>query len=241
MKKHIRPLIFFGLAVLILVVAIRYWHSFSLEPLRQTLQTFGIWAPLIYIALYVFACVFFLPGSVMTIVAGLVFGWAWGTLYALIGAVIGATVSFILSRYLLQDWVRAKIGRRANALIQGVEQEGWKFVMVLRLVPLIPFNLLNYALGLTRVSLLEYVLATALFILPGTFAYAYLGSVGADALHMDMKSLISRIFIAIGLLVLVALIPWFVKKIRGTKSVAASVTALDLNDEKQGPSHVQNA
>ena len=98
-----------------------------------------------------------------------------GTVYNLTGATLGAALAFLIARYLASDRVARKTGGRVKQLIDGVENEGWRFVAFVRLVPLFPFNLLNYTLGLTRLRLLPYVIASYLFMLPGAIAYTYLG------------------------------------------------------------------
>ena len=103
-----------------------------------------------------------------------------GTILNIAGATLGATAAFLVARYVAADWVRQKAGTRLEWLINGVEGEGWRFVALTRLVPLIPFNLLNYAFGATRVSLRDYVLASAVGMLPGTAMYVYLGSVAGE-------------------------------------------------------------
>ncbi len=134
----------------------------------------GVWAPVAYIGLYVIATVLFLPGSVLGLAGVAVFGPVWGTVYTLLGATIGATLAFLAARYLAADWVAARAGGRLKQLADGVEAEGWRFVAFVRLVPLFPFNLLNYALGLTRIGLRDYVLASLVCMAPGTVAYTYL-------------------------------------------------------------------
>ena len=91
---------------------------------------------------------------------------------------MGATVAFLLARYVAADWVRRTAGPRLERIIKGVEEEGWRFVAFVRLMPLIPFNLLNYALGLTRIPLLEYAVASVVCMAPGTLAYTWLGHAG---------------------------------------------------------------
>jgi hypothetical protein len=106
---------------------------------------------------------------------------ASGPLYSLTGATAGATLAFLLSRYVASDWVAARLHTKLPTLMQGIESEGWKFVGLVRLVPILPFNGLNYALGLTRIKLSHYVWASFAFMLPGALAYCYLGHLGREA------------------------------------------------------------
>src|SRR5205823_5650362 len=137
---------------------------------------------LLFVLLYVAAAVLFLPGSVLTLGAGAVFGLARGVGLVWIGATLGATAAFLVGRYLARDWVARRIdgNPRFRAIDEAVAREGWKIVLLTRLSPVFPFNLLNYAFGLTRVSLRDYVLASAAGMLPGTAMYVYLGSLAGD-------------------------------------------------------------
>ena len=122
-------------------------------------------------------------------------------------------LAFLISRYLASDWIEDKAGGRVRQLINGVEGEGWRFVAFVRLVPLFPFNLLNYALGLTKIRLLHYLIATYVFMLPGTFAYTYLGYAGREAIAGG-EGLIQKILIALALLAVVAFLPRVIGNIR---------------------------
>ncbi len=204
------------LAVLLLLaigVAVRYREVFDVALIENWLEGAGIWAPLAFIAIYALATVLFLPGSVLTLLGGAMFGPVMGTLYNLAGATIGATAAFLISRYLASDWVAQKTGGRLKQLINGVEQEGWRFVAFTRLVPLFPFNLLNYALGLTRINLIPYILASLLFMVPGGVAYTYLGYAGKEAIGGG-EGLIQKLLLALGLLAVVAFIPRLLQRIR---------------------------
>ena len=137
-------------------LAIAFSGSLSSEALEAWLQDFGIWAPIVFIAAYVVAAVCCLPALLFTIAAGALFGPVLGTVYSLIGATAGATIAFLIARYALSDWIRRRAGGRLTRVIQGVEQEGWRFVAMTRLIPFIPFTLLNYVLGLTRYVRLQH-------------------------------------------------------------------------------------
>jgi uncharacterized membrane protein YdjX (TVP38/TMEM64 family) len=149
--------------------------------LETAVRDLGPWAPLAHIALFTLATLLFVPGALFGLAGGALFGPVWGTILNLIGATLGATAAFLVGRYLAGDWVRRRAGPRLARLIAGVEAEGWRFVAFVRLVPLFPFNLTNYALGLTRISLKHYVLASLVCMAPGTLAYAWLGHAGREA------------------------------------------------------------
>jgi len=141
----------------------------------------GLVGGMVFIVLYIVATVAFLPGSILTLGAGVVFGVGLGSIYVFIGATLGAIAAFLVGRYLARNWVSKKIEDNQNfaAIDRAVAQEGFKIVLLTRLSPIFPFNLLNYAFGITGVSLKDYALASVGMI-PGTIMYVYLGSLAGD-------------------------------------------------------------
>jgi uncharacterized membrane protein YdjX (TVP38/TMEM64 family) len=196
-----------------IVLAVIYRDRFDVAALELWIQDAGIWAPLLFMVVYAVAAVLFLPGSVLTLAGGALFGPVLGTFYNLTGATIGATLAFLIARYLASGWVADKTGGRLKQLINGVEGEGWRFVAFTRLVPLFPFNLLNYALGLTRIKLSHYLLATYICMLPGAIAYTYLGYAGREAVGGG-EGLIQKALLALALLAVVAFLPRLIGKLR---------------------------
>ena len=172
-----------------LAIAFANREAISQQALQQWLATAGWWAPVVFIALYAAGTVLFLPGSVLTLAAGALFGVLPGALYSLAGATLGAMLAFLIARHLAGGWVAQKTGGWLKQLIEGVEAEGWRFVAFVRLVPLFPFNVVNYALGLTRIPLASYALASAVCMLPGALAYAWLGHAGRAALAGDADAI----------------------------------------------------
>ncbi|CEJ47219.1 DedA family protein, putative (Uncharacterized pr otein) [Umezakia ovalisporum] len=144
-------------------------------------QTLGIFGPIAYIVIYNLATILFIPGSILTLKGGWLFGLVWGSIYVLISAIIGAILAFIVGRYLSRDWVNRKIDKypKFKAINLAVARDGWKIVLLTRLSPIFPFNLLNYAFGVTQVSLKDYILGS-FGIIPGTIMYVYIGSVAGD-------------------------------------------------------------
>ncbi|MGF1570396.1 MAG: TVP38/TMEM64 family protein [Nodosilinea sp.] len=137
----------------------------------------GVIAPMAFVLLYIIITVAFVPASVVTLGAGVVFGVVKGAALVFVGAMLGATAAFLVGRYLARGWVANTIAGKAKfqAIDEAIAQAGRKIVFLLRLSPVFPFNLLNYALGLTQISLKDYVIGTV-GILPGTVMYVYLGS-----------------------------------------------------------------
>jgi uncharacterized membrane protein YdjX (TVP38/TMEM64 family) len=140
----------------------------------------GAWGPIAFVVGYIIACVAFIPGLVLTLAAGAIFGWA-GAAYVFVGAVLGATAAFLIARYVARSAIERKLAGypRFAAIDRAIAREGRKIVTLLRLSPAFPFNLLNYALGLTRVRLSDYLLAM-IGIVPGTLLYVYAGKVLGD-------------------------------------------------------------
>jgi len=193
-----------------------YRHDIDIKALQQWIKSLGWMAPVIFMISYALATVLFFPGSVLSLAGGALFGVVQGTLYNVIGATTGATLAFLCSRYLISDWVRDRSGIRLTKLVEGVEEEGWRFVAFVRLVPIFPYNLLNYALGLTRIPLLHYSLATLLFILPGGLAYTYVGFTSSEAMTGG-EGLIHKVLLATTLLALTAYMPRIIKRWRSKK------------------------
>lgn len=194
-----------------LAVALR--ERFDVAALQAWVEGAGAAAPLVFVAVYAAATVLFLPGAVITMAGGALFGPVWGTLWNLTGATLGASLAFLIARYLGADWVTRRAGTRLNRLNDGVTSEGWRFIAFVRLVPLFPFNLLNYTLGLTRISFGTYVLASAVFMLPGALAFTWLGHAGREALSGG-EGTVRTILIALALVSAMALLPRLVRKLR---------------------------
>lgn len=125
----------------------------SLDSIQPALHALGVWAPIGFILIYATATVLFFSGAILSLAGGALFGPVWGTVWNLAGATLGATVAFLLARGIAGEWTARRIGGQLRRLVDGVTEEGWRFVALMRLVPLVPFNLLNYALGLTGISL----------------------------------------------------------------------------------------
>jgi len=181
-KQWLRPV----LIVLVLAVVIFLGRAFDapakLQQVLEWIQGLGWLGVAVFFLLYIVACVLFLPGSILTLGAGFVYGVVEGTIIVSISSTVGATVAFLVGRYVARDWVAAKIAGnpKFESMDAAIGREGWKIVGLTRLSPVFPFNLLNYAYGLTRVSLPQYFLASWIGMLPGTVMYVYLGSLASS-------------------------------------------------------------
>lgn len=204
--------------VLVFIVAgvtlvISYRDQLDVTVIQSWVEEAGNAAPLLFMLVYIAGTVLFFPGAVLTLLGGALFGPVLGVFYNLTAATIGAMLSFLVARYLASDWVEKKTGGKLKQLINGVENEGWRFVAFTRLVPLFPFNLLNYGLGLTRIKFRHYSIATYIFMLPGAIAYTYLGYIGKEA-ATGGEGLIQKTMLALALLGLVAFLPRLIGSIR---------------------------
>ena len=183
------------------------------QALELWIKDAGAAAPLLFMAIYTIGTVFFLPGSLLTLLGGALFGPWLGSFYSLTAATVGAMLSFLVARYLASGWVTEKAGGRLKQIVTGVENEGWRFVAFTRLVPLFPFNLLNYVLGLTRIPFVQYSIATYICMLPGAVAYTWLGYAGKEAIAGG-EGTVQKIMLAIALLTVVSFLPRLVSMMR---------------------------
>jgi uncharacterized membrane protein YdjX (TVP38/TMEM64 family) len=162
------------------------------EFLQNTLQwinSLGAVGGIVFIGIYIIATLAFLPASILTLGAGIIFSITWGSLYVFIGSTLGATAAFLVGRYLAKGWVKEKISsyKKFATIDQAVSKKGLKIVLLMRLSPLFPFNLLNYALGVTSVSFSDYFLGSAGMI-PGIIMYVYLGSLVGNIALIGSKN-----------------------------------------------------
>ncbi|MDZ8109523.1 MAG: TVP38/TMEM64 family protein [Nostoc sp. DedQUE12a] len=186
MKKRLLnsklKLLLLGCLVVTLIIAAK---QFNFQGLLHSLiiwvESLGVFGPIAYIVIYNLATLLFIPGSLLTIKGGCLFGVFWGSIYVLIAAIIGATLAFLIGRHLSRDWVCRQINKhpKFKAIDLAVAKEGWKIVLLTRLSPVFPFNLLNYAFGVTQVSLKNYILGS-FGIIPGTVMYVYIGSLAGN-------------------------------------------------------------
>jgi uncharacterized membrane protein YdjX (TVP38/TMEM64 family)/rhodanese-related sulfurtransferase len=205
------------------IAAAALWLALNrerLDPsaLEAAISALGWWAPFAHVALFAIGTVLFVPGTLFGLAGGALFGPVWGTLLNLAGATLGATAAFLAARYLAPDWVRAKAGGKLERLVSGVEAEGWRFVALARLVPLVPFNILNYALGLTRIPLIAYVAASFICMVPGTLAYTWLGHAGRGAAAGNTAA-VRYGLLALALLAAIALLPRLIRRWQGEQKL----------------------
>lgn len=201
------------IALVLLLIALFFLASFL--PIAEWLKRFTNWirhlglaGAFIFVGAYALGAILFLPGSIFTIAAGLVYGIVGGTAVALAGATLGAALAFLVARYLMRRGIEkfAEKNKRFGAIDKAIGEQGWKIVGLLRLSPLIPFNLSNYFYGVTSIGFWPYVLASCVGMLPGTLLYAYLGAIGQAGLSGGKKghSPLEWAFLGLGLLATIA-------------------------------------
>ncbi|MDQ6630990.1 MAG: TVP38/TMEM64 family protein [Verrucomicrobiota bacterium] len=220
-----------GLLLIGLFVASRFL------PFGEWITAFAEWVKgkgalgvAIFVIGYVIGTVFFFPGSLMTLAAGVVFGLGWGTVVAALSAITGAALAFLIARYLARGAIekRAAKSEKFKAIDTAIGEKGWKIVGLLRLSPLVPFNLSNYFFGLTKIGFWPYVLSSFVGMLPGTFLYVYLGHVGKATLGgKHERSTQEYIFLGVGLAATIAVSIYVgrlakkaLKQKKGVKTVA---------------------
>ena len=213
MKNNLIRILVLLFIVAGITLVITYRDQLDATAIQNWIDEAGNAAPLLFMFVYIMGTVFFFPGAVLTLLGGALFGPVLGTFYNLTAATIGSMLSFIVARYLASSWVEKKTGGKLKQLLNGVENEGWRFVAFVRLVPLFPFNLLNYGLGLTKIKFSHYSIASYVFMLPGAFAYTYLGYIGKEA-ATGGEGLIQKALLALALLALVAFLPRLIGSMR---------------------------
>lgn len=215
--RYVRLLVLV-LALVAVIVTVRatgltdYLSLDNLARLRDYVENFGPAAPLVFIVGYAVATVAFLPGTPLTLLAGLAFGPVMGAIYAVTGATIGLTLAFLVARYaargLVASWVEEN--ERMKRLDTEVGRQGWRILLITRLVPIFPFNLQNYAYGLTRIRLVTYVLISAICIIPATLVYTF---AGGSITSGDLTRTFIYLGVAAVFFVILSLIPgWFRKR-----------------------------
>lgn len=172
----------------------------SPQQLQQFLQELGSWAAIGYIALFTILPAFFFPVAVLALAGGLLFGLWWGSLYTFLGAILNCTLMFFLARYVgrkrVEDLIRRKLTPQWQKRLEDLNSSGgFLLLILLRLIPAVPYNLINYAFGLSSMGYGTYILASAIGIIPGTFAFINIGDKALDVTSPDF-------WIAIGLLLL---------------------------------------
>jgi uncharacterized membrane protein YdjX (TVP38/TMEM64 family) len=231
-------LVIAGGAIVVLVVVANHFGLFDIlkqgtlkekvERLDAVFKGLGAWAPAVLILIWIVASIVMLPGLPIAVASGLVFGAVWGSVYSTIGANLGAILAFLIGRYAARDMVAGWIEKKKalSTIDEGVKQQGWRMLMITRLVPIFPFNIQNYVYGLTKISLGTYALVTLICMIPGTVAFHFAaGSAREVILSGGQPEAIKRtlLYLAVAAIafVLLSLIPGWMKKRYGSAVVEA--------------------
>ncbi len=209
-------------AVVCLTVAFKFLPIGEyLGAFLEHIQSLGIWGPVLLAIAYIVATIFMAPGAILTLGAGFAFGVVTGTIAVSVGSVLGATAAFLIGRNFARGFVeeQTKNFPKFAAVDKAVEQSGFKIVMLTRLSPVFPFNVLNYLYGATKVSLKDYVLASWIGMLPGTIMYVYFGTVAkslTDLLSGNIEGGVGqKVLLGVGLLATIV-VTVYVTKVAGT-------------------------
>jgi uncharacterized membrane protein YdjX (TVP38/TMEM64 family) len=213
-----------------LLIAFRFLPIESVKAdFSNWISALGAWGPLVLVLVYIIATVLFVPGTILTLVAGAIFGLGIGFLVVSVGSTIGAALAFLIARYAARDRVAAMAqgNRHFAAIDRAIAEGGWKIVALLRLSPAIPFNLQNYLYGLTQVRFWPYVATSWIAMMPGTFLYVYLGHVTGAALGTDRKRSVAEwIATGVGLLATVMVTVYVTKLAKEKLNEQASLEKL---------------
>lgn len=155
----------------------------------NTIEGYGVLGAVVFVAIYVVCTILLVPGTILTLGAGAVYGWIYGAIVVSIASTIGALCAFLVGRYAARDMVTGMMDKypRFKAIDQSVGGQGWKIVFLTRLSPVFPFNVLNYLFGVTRVKMLDYLVASWVGMMPGTVMYVYFGSLAGTVAELSTE------------------------------------------------------
>lgn len=198
--------------------------------IQAWLNSVGIWSPIIYIALYVIATILVLPSTVLNLTGGAVFGAVWGTLWTSLAAIIAAIVAFTFTRTVGREIVAKRLSGRWQAMDAEVRQGGLFYMFAIRLVPIMPYGLVNFAAGLTSISFKDYILGTTIGTVPSVLPFVLLGSSGLKALNTgDVLPLIGALVLT-G--ILVGGVAWYRRRrILSSKTAEALQKSEEVNNQ----------
>jgi len=175
--------------------------GFSPIEIKDYVLSFEVYAPLIYIILFTIVPLTLFPDSILAIAGGMIFGIVNGAIYTMIGAVCGASLSFYLSRTFGQTILKSLLGKHSILPLEKFKSKGFIFILILRLIPLIPFDIISYSAGLSEIKYKDFILATVFGIIPGVFVFTNIGDksidIGSDAFYVSLALLIGLITITV--------------------------------------------
>ena len=193
-----KKIILFTVAVAMLFILNKYnvFSIFSFENINELkiyISSFGIWSPMVFIVIFAVSTVLFVPGLPVTVLSGILFGAFWGTIYVVVGSTIGVSASFLIGRYLGRDFVKrmTEKNKKMAKLDNYIKEHGDTILIISRLIPLFPFNLQNYAYGITDIRFSTYFWYSLIFMIPGTFIYTSFGALAYSSIPIEKLVLYS--------------------------------------------------
>jgi uncharacterized membrane protein YdjX (TVP38/TMEM64 family) len=217
--KMVFLLVFVGVAVYLVRFSPASQYL-TTDQLGLLLESAGIWAPVMFVIIYVAGVCLFLPGTLLTAMGAAIFGPYWGFLYVWTGAMIGAGLAFLIGRYLGRDFAASLIGDKLQRFDDAIERNGFATVLYLRLM-YFPFTPMNFGMGLTKVRFYDYLLGTALGILVGTFIFTFfvgtIKEVWANGLWEELLSW--KVFLSLSLFIFSFFIPKLLKMAKVAKEI----------------------
>ena len=183
MRQKIIVLILLAIATAITVIFLYSFKQWNPAHIRSLIQSAGWIAPVVYILLYSLSTFFLMPSTPLNRMGGILFGLWWGTLWTSVAAFLVAIVSFALTRELAADWVQRRFGHHWRSLDRELQDGGIPYLFALRLLPILPYGLVNFGAGFTSIRYVDYIIGTLLGTVPGIFPFIWLGSLGFQAVH----------------------------------------------------------
>jgi uncharacterized membrane protein YdjX (TVP38/TMEM64 family) len=210
----LRPVILLVLIIIVFLVAYYFGFSEHLQDLQPWIQSWGIWAPAVYLLIYLGIVLASIPATPFGIIAGVMFGSVTGIILIVVGASVGSALTFLIARYFARNAVAEWIGDnpRFQRLDQLIEMHGTIIVIITRLVPLFPFNILNYGFGLTKISFKTYVIWSTIGMIPGTVVFVG----GSDLIYQSLttgKIPVELSILIVSMIILMIGIGWYVKSV----------------------------
>lgn len=214
-KRNIKLLIIITLIIISLFFIIFFPISIWIDSLLLWINQNHKLSSIIYILIYLFSCIFLVPVSIITLAGGFIFGLFQGIILASISSTLGATISFLLGRYLVKSWVQKKIINKHKIINQIMNKQDFITILLLRLIPTIPFGMLNYSLSITNISLKIFILSSWIGMLPITILYVYLGALADNLKNISeilLNPMSQNIFLFLGVTVTLLLVIYILAK-----------------------------
>ncbi|MFI4917982.1 MAG: TVP38/TMEM64 family protein [Legionellales bacterium] len=203
------------LVLIVIITCALLFQKYALE-ITRWINELGWLAPVLFFIIYCLATLMLLPTMVLTFAGGAIFGPVFGTILNLFGATCGSALAFLITRHLFYEKISQQKGTKLKQLIAGVNKRGWVFVALIRLFPILPFNLVNYGLGITAIKFRLYLITTFVFLIPTEIVYTYFGYAGMDALSNPGQTYKNWGMVLSGLTILALCITGFVKRKKTT-------------------------